>query len=151
MHKDTRNWSHVSLASFAVVLLLLAIRSSYTSHKAKEFDVIGTSVQEAKSRTAQTLDNVDWHRAAAHNLTVFKEKLLQSIVKHGFRTPFNRTQWGLFRPVVTCPPGQPLTRYPKAAAVDGSKLLCSLDGVLNRDCVIYSLGSNGACRDSTDV
>jgi hypothetical protein len=148
MHKDTRSWLQVLLFSVAVVLLLLAVRRGYTSYAANNYDAVVTTYQEGNSRATKRAENVDWQDAAAHNLTVYKERLLQSIVKHGFRTPFNRTQWSLFRPVVTCPPGQPLTRYPKAPAVDGSKLLCSLDGVLHRDCVIYSLGSNGECHHS---
>ncbi|WIA07989.1 hypothetical protein OEZ85_007461 [Tetradesmus obliquus] len=51
--------------------------------------------------------------------------------------------WQLFRPFISCPPNRPLTKY--AGEEDGSKFLCAVHqaGQLRKDCIIYSLGSNG--------
>lgn len=67
--------------------------------------------------------------------------MVQHFFAHGC-TICLQDDWHLFSPVITCPPGRPLTKYGQG---DGSKLLCNLNGgvVTSTSCVIYSLGSNG--------
>eukprot|EP00775_Hariotina_reticulata_P000751 gene751-biopygen1496 len=89
-----------------------------------------------------------WQAAAHANLTAFRLSILESVQYSGNR-PFKRAMWPLFAPVVSCPPGRPLKRYPDAMEDqnhgDGQKLLCSLgdEAAQTVGCVIYSMGSNG--------
>lgn len=46
------------------------------------------------------------------------------------------------RCLISCPPGRPLRRY--GGTDDGAKLVCDVKP-LPRGCVIYSMGSAGAC------
>ncbi|WIA28055.1 hypothetical protein OEZ86_010640 [Tetradesmus obliquus] len=59
--------------------------------------------------------------------------------------------WQLFRPFISCPPNRPLTKY--AGEEDGSKYLCAVHqaGQLRKDCIIYSLGSNGDFKYEQEV
>jgi hypothetical protein len=89
-----------------------------------------------------------WKAAAHANLTAFKSTILEAAQNSGNR-PFKRKMWSMFAPVVSCPPGRPLKRYPDAFEEehhgDGQKLLCSLEHEETQTvgCVIYSMGSNG--------
>jgi hypothetical protein len=141
-----RNRRGLVLWAVSLVLLLLVFCSNYTGEKPALDYAWVLSEEDPASRTEAA--QLKWRVAAAQNLTTFRGDILHSLVKHGFRIPFNRTQWSLFQPIVTCPPGQPLSRYPKAAAAGtGAAPWCRLEGMMDLDCVIYSLGSVGKCQN----
>lgn len=62
--------------------------------------------------------------------------------------PQGGRRFDLFDPFLTCPDGRPPIRFGKSG--EGGKLLCS-DVLAARDCVVYSLGSNGDFSFEEDV
>lgn len=80
-----------------------------------------------------------WQTQALHNFTKYRLGIFDSI-----RPLYGKEEfWSVFLPAITCPLDRPLVRY--GGSNDGSKLLCKLSEEVakHKDCVIYSLGSNG--------
>lgn len=141
-----RNAAQVLLAFGATVLILMYCLGSDVKHCTGERayrKMPWTAGEPATNRTAQLSPHVVWERQALSNLSSYKSTLLNRMVSLWRKKEF----WSVHQPIVTCPPGRPLTRY--GGKGDGSKLLCGLTARLQReDCVIYSLGSNGASISS---
>jgi hypothetical protein len=125
------------LAVISVVSVLLVALSSQNS-------IICHTQAIVKFAPAVAQSAGEWQLAAVRNFTEYQDAVLSMAVNQGLRKPFNhKSDWPLFKPIITCPPERPLARYPDVPG-DGPKFLCSLKGhVLHDGCVIYSLGSNG--------
>ncbi|KAF6259117.1 methyltransferase domain-containing protein [Scenedesmus sp. NREL 46B-D3] len=131
----------VTAAVFTVVLLYNTTFSRQEAPTNKIFFQSGNS----SSRRGNS-----YVVAAAANISRFKQQLLAGMVPYFARQNtslpgygLEEEDWQLFKPIISCPSNRPLTKY--AGEEDGSKFLCQVDrpGQLRRDCIIYSLGSNG--------
>lgn len=130
------------LVSGTAVLLLISLLGSASvfgggrAFRKMPWTAARQHAQQAPSTHGSA--HIVWKRQALANLTSYKSTLLSRMVPLWGKKEF----WSVHRPIVTCPPGRPLTRY--GGNGDGSKLLCKLtDALQGGGCVIYSLGSNG--------
>lgn len=88
---------------------------------------------------------------AATNLSSFRNNLYSELLAHTmkFYDDEARWQWYLpFAPIVSCPPGCPLTTYGDG---DGVKKLCATPDLQLETCVVYSLGSNNDYSFERDI
>jgi hypothetical protein len=159
-NKSKQRMLQLSLG-FLTVLLVIMLRAIWLHplhlrgavckpcHEPEDFSLDAFN-QEIRSHALEQLspEHTAWKAAAHANLTAFKATILEAVQNSGNR-PFKREMWSMFAPVVSCPPGRPLKRYPDAFEEehhgDGQKLLCSLEEeeAQTVGCVIYSMGSNG--------
>lgn len=143
--------SKVLLISAAVYLLglgflLLQYSAFFRQTETQLWIKVNPGGSESDSNEANAM--VNYFTSARANLTSYKTTLLSHVAPEFNNKDILHLWTKVFGPIITCPPGRPVTKYGGLTRGplkgDGSKLMCRLPRTLKtHHCVIYSLGSNG--------